>query len=232
MSQQINLFNPIFLKQKKYFSAVTMAQALALVLAGSLLVAGYARYQLGELDKEAASVAATANSVRTQLAKVNADLAPRQKSKALEQEMEKTEAQLKSLEQVFDILKRGEFGNTQGYSEYMRAFARQIGGGLWLTGFNIVGAGNEIGLQGRTLRADAVPAYLGRLKNEPALQGKSFSALEMQTSQSAAGDKQGNAPAAAQEQPATPTYIEFSLRSSGMPDAGSDTAGTLGAKGK
>jgi hypothetical protein len=28
MSQQINLFNPLFLKQKKYFSTVTMLQAL------------------------------------------------------------------------------------------------------------------------------------------------------------------------------------------------------------
>ena len=32
MSQQINLFNPIFLKQKKKFSAVSMVDALAVLL--------------------------------------------------------------------------------------------------------------------------------------------------------------------------------------------------------
>src|SRR5260221_6478966 len=35
MSQQINLYNPVFLKQKHYFSAMTMVQALAVVLAGA-----------------------------------------------------------------------------------------------------------------------------------------------------------------------------------------------------
>ena len=33
MSQQINLFNPIFMKQKKYFSVTTMLQALGLIVA-------------------------------------------------------------------------------------------------------------------------------------------------------------------------------------------------------
>ena len=37
MSQQINLFNPIFLKQKKTFSAVNMLDALALLLVGVAL---------------------------------------------------------------------------------------------------------------------------------------------------------------------------------------------------
>ena len=43
MSQQINLFNPIFLKQKKYFSVVTMLQALLLIVLGSMLFFAYAR---------------------------------------------------------------------------------------------------------------------------------------------------------------------------------------------
>ena len=34
MSQQINLFNPLFLEKKKYFSAVTMTQALGLIVLG------------------------------------------------------------------------------------------------------------------------------------------------------------------------------------------------------
>ena len=37
MTQQINLFNPIFLKQKKIFSAVNMLDALALLLVGIAL---------------------------------------------------------------------------------------------------------------------------------------------------------------------------------------------------
>ena len=34
MSQQINLYNPLFLEKKKYFSAVTMTQAIGLIVVG------------------------------------------------------------------------------------------------------------------------------------------------------------------------------------------------------
>ena len=49
MSQQINLFNPIFMKQRKYFSLLAMLQALGLIVAGALLFYGYAIDQVGEL---------------------------------------------------------------------------------------------------------------------------------------------------------------------------------------
>ena len=49
MSQQINLFNPVFLKQKKYFSVIAMGQALAMIAVGSALFYGYANYQVQQL---------------------------------------------------------------------------------------------------------------------------------------------------------------------------------------
>ncbi len=55
MSQQINLFNPIFLKQRIYFSAINMAQVSGLILIGSALLAVYTNYQLSGLSKELAA---------------------------------------------------------------------------------------------------------------------------------------------------------------------------------
>ncbi len=51
MSQQINLFNPVFLTQKKYFSVLTMLQALGLIVLGSALFYGYALYQVAQMSK-------------------------------------------------------------------------------------------------------------------------------------------------------------------------------------
>ncbi|MGE5623360.1 MAG: PilN domain-containing protein, partial [Bacillota bacterium] len=189
MSQQINLFNPIFLKQKKYFSAATMAQALGLILLGCFLFAGYASYQVSMLSKEADSTSAQLVAQQAQLNKANAAFVSRQKNQALENEVATAEAEVKSLQQVFEVLQKGEFGNTKGYAEYMRAFSRQIINGVWLTGFSIYGAGNEIGLQGRALQASSVPAYLNRLKREPILQGKSFATLDMQVPASGQDEK-------------------------------------------
>lgn len=213
MSQQINLFNPIFLKQKKYFSSVTMMQALALILVGVLALAGYAGYRLSILNNEANATAVQLLQAEAQLAQVKANFPQRQKSPALDSELQRVNAEVIGLQHAFDTLKKGELGNTTGYSEYLRAFSRQIMPGIWLTGFAIHGAGNDVALQGRALQPELVPGYLGRLKREASMQGKSFSSLEMHrplVEQEDAGDKQS----ARQRVPSS--YVEFRLMSSGI----------------
>lgn len=216
MSQQINLFNPIFLKQKKYFSAVAMAQALGLILAGSLLLAGYAYLQAESVANVAVATSVRLKGAQDQLLKVSAEYGQKPKSQALEDEIQRAESEVQALKKVFAILAKGEFGNTQGYSEYFRGFARQSLDGLWLTDLLIVGSGNEIGVQGRVLQPELVPAYIGRLKREPIMQGKSFSSLEIQMAELA---QPGRAPAAAGAgaQKRFASYLEFNLQSSADP---------------
>jgi hypothetical protein len=213
VSQQINLFNPIFLKREKLFSAVTMAQALGLILLGSAALIAYSSYQSSSLGSQATASATQLALAQSQLAKVNAEFGPRQKSKSIEDDIQKAEIEVKSLQQVFDILQKGEFGNTKGYAEYLRAFSRQIIGGVWLTGFSIYGAGSEIGIQGRALQPELVPAYIGRLKREPVMQGKSFATLEMQLP---LADQAGKSGLAISKQRVPASFIEFNLQTSGM----------------
>jgi len=218
VSQQINLFNPIFLKQKKYFSAVTMAQALGLILLGSVLITGYMMYQANKLKNEAAATQARLAATQAQLAQITAAGQMRKKDKALEEQVGKAEAEINAMQNVFITMRKGDFGNTAGYSEYFRAFSRQIIPGLWLTGLTIQGAGNEIEINGRTTRPELVPEYLSRLKREKSMQGKSFASLEIQLpkAEQASGAQTAT-------KPAVPgNYVEFSLRS---PDAAKDKAG-------
>jgi Tfp pilus assembly protein PilN len=208
MSQQINLFNPIFLKKKKYFSTVAMAQSLGLLVLGSVLVAGYAHLQVESLGKEAALTTMQLAEVQAQLAKVRSENAPPQKSQALENQIAKAEQEMQSLKRVFDVLQKGDIGNTKGYSEYLRAFSRQIIDGVWLTGLSLVGAGNEIGVDGRALRPELVAAYMNRLKREPVLQGKSFGTLQMQVPHA---EQAGKSDPTAAKQHGFAGYIDFSL---------------------
>lgn len=210
MSQQINLFNPIFLKQQKHFSAKTMAEALGLILIGAILLSVYTNFQLSSLKKDAESASAQLKLAQAQLTKVTTEVATQQKSKSLEDDIHKTESEVASLQQVFNILKKGEFGNTKGYSEYWRAFSRQIVDGIWLTGISISGAGNEIGIDGKALSPELVPMYINRLRREPVMQGKSFATLEMQVPQvDAAGSD-------AAKQKVSAGYLDFSLQSAGL----------------
>jgi hypothetical protein len=116
--------------------------------------------------------------------------------------MNEARARLQALRDVSGVLDRGELGNTQGYSEYFKALARQNISGVWLTGVSISGAGAEIGVQGRALDAALVPAYLGRLTHEQVMRGKAFGSLKI------------NQPASAKDAPAAlAPYVEFSLES-------------------
>lgn len=210
MSQQINLFNPIFLKQEKQFSALTMVQALGIILLCAVLLTAYARFRLSGLAQEQQSTAAQLQVAQNQLAKVTVEYGPRQKDPMLASRLRLAELRVKSLQQISAVLGEGNFGNTDGYSSYLRAFARQITNGIWLTGFTIRGAGSDISIQGSALHPEAVPAYLSRLKVEPIMQGASFATLEMQLPPKSMDEK---VKATANEK--TPAHINFTLHSFG-----------------
>lgn len=203
MSQQINLFSPIFLTQKKYFSAHTMAQALGLIVLGSLAFSAFAYWQTTGMSKEAAETVRRVKLEQARLERVRANYAPRGKSRLLQQEIGRLETQMGARAEVLELLKGGEFGRTTGYSEFLRAFARQTVDGLWLTAFHI--KGNDMTISGRAQQPELVPTYLQRLQQEPAMQGKAFANLEMSAPKSE--------PAAKGTPTAPPSYVEFTLQS-------------------
>lgn len=207
MSQQINLFNPVFLQQKKVFSARTMAGALLVLFAGVAALNAYGNLRLQGLQKQADAGAAQLAQKQARLASVAAEFAPRQKDPAVDAELAEAQSQLAALREVSGVLQRGELGNTQGYAEYFRALARQHVDGLWLTGVSIAGAGADIGVRGRALDPQRVPGYLNRLTGEPIMRGKAFGSLQI--GQGSAGSRVEDGKTVAVPAP----YVEFSLLS-------------------
>lgn len=199
MSQQINLYNPLLLKKEKLFSLVAMAQALGLVLAGAVLFYAYAWYRTSDLEKQAAETRRMRAATLASLERVKAEAGPRAPSKLLEEEVARTEALLRTRQGVVALLERGELGNKEGFSEYFRALARQTREGLWLTGFEVTGAG-EMAISGGALKPELVPVFIGQLKRERSMAGKNFATLEMRLPVTAAapGGK-------------SPPHLEFSL---------------------
>jgi hypothetical protein len=222
VSQQINLFNPIFLKQKKIFTALPMAEALGVIVAGALLLTWYAGRSVAELEQSAAAGKALLAGREQRLVKANAQFAPRAKNTALATELAQAEAERKALQDVAMVLKGGVLGNTAGYAEYFRAFSRQNVNGLWLTGLTISGAGNDIGVQGRAMQPTLIPNYIARLTGERVMHGKTFATLDIgrpdlqvpaaPAPAAVAASAQAPAPAAPPVAAAAP-FVEFSLQS-------------------
>lgn len=203
MSQQINLYNPLLLRQQKIFSARTMLQALAVLVLGMVVFGGYAKYQVAQLANSTAAAEKRLKAEQERTLRLTQQFAPRKKSGELEVEIQRAEQQLQSLKQVLSLVQQGSIGSQRGFSGYFQALARQSMEGLWLTGFAV--AGTQMEIAGRTLKPELLPDYLRRLGEEKTMQGQTFAALEMRRPTAAVGKDGKPGPAA--------PYIEFTLQS-------------------
>ena len=211
MSQQINLFNPIFRKQKKYFSSVTMVQAMGIICLGCALLVVDAVRRTSALSAQAAATEAKLTARQAKLAEVKVQFAPRQRSTTLAAEIIEAQETLTMLQNAGAAVKRGGFGDTSGFSSYFRALARQSVDGVWLTAVDIAAGGERIGVEGNTVQAALVPQYIARLGQEPVMKGKAFGKFDITTPPSAAAS-------------GTQPYLKFSLQS-GFDTAAGGAAG-------
>ena len=202
MSQQINLLNPLLKKQRDFLSLRTMVQALGFIIAGSLFFYGYAFYQASQLTKQFEENNQRYNADQARLASFAQEFSPQSANELVQAEVSRLEKELDSKKELGEALKSSAGGSSAGFSEYMRAFSRQIVQGLWLTGFEIADDGMKISLSGRALNPELLPVYIQRIGKEAVMQGKTFATLEIE-----AGADEGASPGSA------PRYVAFRLDS-------------------
>jgi Tfp pilus assembly protein PilN len=208
MSQQINLYSPIFRKQTKIFSATTMVQGLGLIV---LVVALFYYYVAAQGSLLELRVAESGQRLKSEIERVKlygAGESPAERLKLLAERKKVLEQTLASQSQALDALKAGAYGRSEGYSGTLRALARVSVEGVWLTRVDFAAGSGELSLAGRAVRAELVPAYLRRLRADEALRGQSFALLELNRS----GPQ---APAAGK--PPAPAFVEFTLSSGAEP---------------
>ncbi len=215
MAQQINLFNPAFRRQRKHFSAVTMLQALGLLLGGIVAFYGYSIHQTRAVARVADDTDRQFKAQAAQVTKLMQEISPQGRGRMLEEEVARAGARLTQREEMLATLRTGGLGNTEGFSRYLSAFARQPLSGVWLTGFSIGGDESQLLVNGRVLHAELVPAYIRILNREEVMRGRKVSELRMTAREeraTAGTAAPGATPAAAPSAESAPMrYVEFSL---------------------
>ena len=136
-------------------------------------------------------------------------MAARRHDPRITEEVARLELEVKGRQEVMEVLHSGGLGDTRGFSDHLKAFARQSFEGVWLTGLSIATAGRDVSVEGRALQAAYVPGYLKRLNGESAMQGHPFSELVIEEP----------APDPAAKTPVRANYVEFRLTT--KPDMGS-----------
>lgn len=213
MSRQINLYNPALRIEREWLTARALL-GVALVLLLTLGLRGAFLWQDNHrLANETRQISAQLEQQQAELARLNEQIGQRKISKEAETALRNAEAALQGREQVRQALSGGELGSSEGFSDYLRAFARQTRDGLWMVGLQLSAGGRNIALEGRTLNPDGIPPYIRGLNEEPTLRGRSFAALNVRRVD--ARDNPSTTPAEQDAQTQkTPPYHEFRLSAS------------------
>lgn len=181
--QQINLYQPMFRRQKKVFSAVTMLQIMiffAVTLGG---VYGYTAASLQPFRAELQKTDEQFEKLSRQIELHRAQFPEGAKNKLLDAEIARLTRELEQRRKLKDVLSSGSFGNVLGFSDYFVALARGHVDGAWLTGIKIGKGGQQINLTGKAIDPELIPVYIRRLSETPVFRKRAFNILDLARSE-------------------------------------------------
>jgi len=180
MPQQINLCTPIFLTQKRYFSAQTMAQALGVFVALGGVLSAYWSWTLTTLGE---GYQQTAASNQREIARLQAAIKLNKENAApadaaLVQELQARRAELEQREQLLAELKRGLLREGYGHAARLQLVARTIPSQVWVTALRA--DEQRLELSGYTLEPAALNGWMERLAQSPLLEGQQLRAVKVE----------------------------------------------------
>jgi Tfp pilus assembly protein PilN len=180
MPQQINLRTPILLTQKHYFSASTMAWALAVI---GLFSAALCGYWVWSLEANSAELTRTLSSYAKEKERLQAAIKMRQASAlpaeaGLMQELQVRQTLLQQREQVLAELGRGLLHEGQGHAARLRLVAQTIPAEVWVT--EVRADERQMEVHGFTLDPAALNQWVARLGAHPVLKGHALSAIKVE----------------------------------------------------
>ncbi len=177
MQQQINLYQPVFRKQHKVFSAVTLAQIVAAALVLLLAVLGHTRWTLAHMQHTAATLEQQHEHLQGQIATLE-DALRTPDTQAVDAEIQRLSSSIEQRKTQLAQFDQLVLPNQHGFSSHFRILAEQHVPGLWLNGVTVDAQGN-MEVRGATLDERLVPGYLQRLAGQPALSQTAFETVSM-----------------------------------------------------
>lgn len=194
MPQQINLCTPILLTQKRYFSAQTMAQALAVFV---LLGGGLCAYWVWSLNSASEGFKLTLATQAQELASLQAAIQQGKVSAApleaaLAQQLQGHKLDLQQRQGLMEELQRGLFRPGWGHAARLQLVARSIPAQVWVT--DLMADDHQLRLTGFTLEPAALNDWVSRLAASPLLQGQQLSTVKVEQASAAVLKTLANTP--------------------------------------
>ena len=179
MMQQINLYQPMFRKQRKVFSAVAMLQVTAFFIVVLSTVYFYNVMKMEPFTEELDRANEQFAKMSQQIEEISKQFPKQGKSRLLESELNRLTTELDSKGKIKEALTQGSFGNADGFSEYFEALARGHVNGAWLTDIKISEGGSQLSLSGNSIDPELVPVYMKRLAESEIFDNQKINILEL-----------------------------------------------------
>lgn len=206
MTQYINLFNPTLQKQRDALTArvliLLIVSSIAVVIVATFITRQHALTVERQVKSNEQLLLERRNKLVT-LAKTSGTIG----DNAGKEEITRAQSALAVRNNLLTIVESGELGKTTGFSEQLKALARQTTNGLWLTEFNIK-SNDEITIVGQALNAQLLPVYLNRLNNEEVFKGTRFATVSINKSEEPVQNINGSQSTASTT---LPPHIVFNL---------------------
>jgi Tfp pilus assembly protein PilN len=185
MAQQINLYSPILLAPKRYFSALAMVQALAALAVGLAALCALAMHSTLSLRRDLQSAGVAQLAERQRLTSALALRPAAAADSAILQEVAAEEKDLAQRQRLLHGLTQGLAREGHSHSAWLRLLAQTAPGAVWLTEVKLGDKGVQI--SGQTRQPETLRPWLQTLSGHPLAGGHAFAALQVERSTTPAG---------------------------------------------
>jgi Tfp pilus assembly protein PilN len=180
MEQQVNLYQPMFLAERRLFSARAIGASLGVVALALVALWGYGQLRMTRLDREIALLREQ-DAHRTQRAARQASALHSESSPAeLEARIHALDLDLAARREALTVLRRSSPGAAEGYAARLQALAHARVRGVWLQKIVLSSGEAQLALQGASIDPGAIPGYVQALKAERVLTGAQFDEIQVE----------------------------------------------------
>lgn len=181
MPQQINLCTPILLTQKRYFSAQTLLQALAIFVVMGGALCAYWVWSLNAASegfkKTLAAQAHELESLQKAIAQGKAGAAPVVDAN-LTKDSQSRRSELTQREKLLQELQRGWVKPGLGHAAQLQLLAQTIPAPVWVTA--VKADDTQFEVSGFTLETAALSDWVARLAASPLLEGQKLATVKVE----------------------------------------------------
>jgi len=178
MMQQVNLYVPELRPRRELLSAeagaVVLASMVFILVAATMLQS----HQLSVEEKQVEQQEQQLQLLTQQVDDLKANSSGEIKTD-LDAEIAQLRNAIHNRQQIAKVLTGKEMGNKSGFSEYLAGISQAMPEAITLTAFSIKDSGGTAHFQGLAKKAQNIPLFFARLREQPCCKSTVFGSLRI-----------------------------------------------------